>query len=114
MAQLLAWLGNPAIVGTAWAAAAAAGVLTTEVVYRKANGDFPLIVIPLLLINQPLLWKMYNGGPSLLIAVATFGFFTAIGRIGLSIFVLHEPVQKGNLVAAILLLTAVAAGRLWR
>ena len=97
-----------------WAAMAACGVIAAEVIYRRAHGEFPLLVIPVLLLNQPLLWKMYGAGPSLLVAVATFSACTAVGRMLVSQFILHEHLQRGNLVAAVLMGGAVVVGRMWR
>ena len=112
---MLGWImSSGPLQGIMWAALAATGVLTMEWIYKKHPGEFPLMVLPFLILTQPLLYKMYHGGPTLLISVTTFGLFAALGRMALSHWILGEAVVRGNMVAGILALVAVVVGYLWR
>ena len=59
-------------------------------------------------------YRTVHDGPTFLTGIATFQLFTMISRVGASVFILKEPLAKGNLVAAVGLLFVVVAGRVWK
>lgn len=99
-----------------WAALAAALAITAEALFRRgvAYGDALWLFIPIAIGINYAIYRLVVGGPSLLVAIAGFNLMTVSARIGVSQFVLHEPVARGNLVAAGALFAGVIVGSLWR
>ena len=96
-----------------WAFAAAVLAVWLEVVYRTSD-HWPLWCAGPALALTICIYYTIHGGPSFLVAVVGFSLFTLVLRMGVSQFMLGEPVIRGNLVAAVLLLGATVVGRLWR
>lgn len=101
------------MVALGWAALAAFPVIFLEVLYRRSDTWPWWAAFPAVLVTY-LVYKTIHSGPSLLIAGAAFGLMTILARMGVSHFVLGEPVVKGNLAAAGFLIAAVFVGRIWR
>lgn len=103
-----AWIG--------WAFAASLAAISMETVFRGGvdyHAKWWIFVVPAVFVNYAV-WRLIGSGPSLLIAVAGFNFFTLAARCGVSHFVLHESVTKGNLVAVVALLFGLVISTYWR
>ena len=87
--------------------------IVLETIYRRADG-FPLwAIIPGALLTY-LVYRNIHGAPTLLVGAAAFSCATLLSRMVVSSAVLHEPVIRGNLAAAVLMLLAVTVGYTWR
>lgn len=98
-----------------WAMAGGLLAIILETIYRRSTDGWP--IIPAILIGTALTYCVYrnvNGGSSLILAAAAFNLSTIIIRGGVSMWVLKEPLSRGNGAAVLLLLLAVVIGKFWR
>lgn len=78
------------------------------------EGNLWLFVPGALLMNWLIYKLLVSGGSTWIVALAAFTLVTLLARAALSQFVIHEPLIKGNLAAAGLLIAAQVVGRVWR
>lgn len=99
-----------------WAFMGAFVAVGLEVVYRQVSIPFQWWwSFPAACWVTFCVYKTINGNPSTyLVAMATYSLATCVIRLAVSSTILHEPLSKGNLVAGVMLLTAVVVGKLWR
>lgn len=101
------------MISLVWAALAAIIAIGLEILYRQSS-NFPVLAIIPAIILTFCIYKTMFYSETLLLGVAAFSMFTLLMRIAASVIILNEPLVKGNLVVAGLLLTAQVVGRLWR
>ena len=97
----------------AWAFSSGLVVVWMEVIFRRADGYAIWWVFPAALINY-LLFRTFQGAPSLLAGAVTTGLAIIAFRVAASHFILGEAIAKGNLVAAVMLAAGAIAASYWR
>lgn len=70
--------------------------------------------VPTAVLIQLSVYHLMRSNLGWLPAVVLFSGTTAVARIGLTFFVLHEPLSVPNVVAGAMLLGAVAVKLVWR
>lgn len=74
---------------------------------------WPVLLLPALLMNYAI-WRVVNSGPTLVMAIAGFNLATLAVRCGVSQWIVHEPVTKGNAAAVAVLVVGLAASIWWK
>lgn len=103
-----------------WAAGAGILAVLLEFLFKRGWGwlDNWYLFIPAAIALNYMIYRLVtsgtSGGTTWLITLAAFNLTTVLCRAGLSHFIINEPLIKGNLAAAALLISAQIIGRVWR
>ena len=80
---------------------AAANAVAFEVISRKASISQIWWLIPISsIVTTSLVYYLQHGSKSYLTALVWFSLFTLIFRLTAAHFIVHEPMSKGNILAA--------------
>lgn len=95
-----------------WSLVAGAIAASLEIVYRQQD-HWPLwAAVPAVALSYAL-YRAINGGPTFLLALVAFSAFALAIRTTASVFIFHEPLVRGNLLALGAFIVAMA-GKYWR
>ena len=95
-----------------WAFLAATIAASLEVAYRHLDTWPVWAIIPGTVLTYAL-YRTINGGPTFLLALVAFSAFTLMIRTSASVFIFHEPLVRGNLLALGAFMVAML-GKYWR
>ena len=100
------------MIGLLWSLLAAGLASFMEVVYRQSD-TFPVwLIVPAVALSYAL-YRTVHGGPSFMMALVAFSAFTICIRALASVFLFHETLVRGNLVALFAFVVAMGA-RYWK
>ena len=100
------------MIGLLWSLLAAVLASGLEVSYRHFDHWPVWAIIPGTVLTYAL-YRTIHGGPTFMMALVAFSAFTICIRSLASVYIFHEPMVRGNLVALAAFLVAMGA-RYWR
>ncbi|KKN01635.1 hypothetical protein LCGC14_1125680 [marine sediment metagenome] len=99
-----------------WSALASFAVVSLEFFFRRGLVWHENLVwlIPAAILSNFLIYKLVTTAPTYIMAFPAFALMNLALRMGISHFMLDEPIHRGNLVAVVALAAAIGVGNAWK